>query len=668
MCGLCGIVHHTPDRLADKNLLQAMARTIAHRGPAANDFYLRQGVGLAICALAGAGRQLFFSNEDGSIWAMADGEIYNHQDLRNYLRAKGHTLCAGSDKEILPHLYEEVAENLPQQLNGVFALAVWDRRNRRLLLARDRLGVKPLYFAEFNGGVAFASELRAVMQHPEVNREIDLMAFSEYLTLQHSMPPRTILAGVQKLAPGHVIIYQEGHPVIRPYWNLHFPPEADKEFNESQHVERFRQAFATAVKRPLKAGRPVGAFLSGGMDSSSIVAMLWQLGLPEIYTYSGGHSGSGQHSELSRACIVAGAFNTRHSELAFTAQDYLNALPRFIRYMDDPVADEASLIRMLLAGRARKDVALLLGGEAADDVMGGYGFGDLQKRFDRLRRFQRLPPLLRETLPALLSPFLPHRLQAWLARGNRDMATINAAEHYAMVWAFEAEEKRRYCPPLRDVDDHCYNLARDIYARSGAADPLSQVLYFFTKTWVAESLLMSADKMAMSYGLDFRPVFLDQDLVELSAQIPSCYKIRREPNGSYTTKNILRRAMRDILPDSIMNLPKLPFTVPTEQWFQGAMAGYCRQILLSAKARACGLYDARQVEALLERHCHTPGAQSMLQIRNLLFFELWRQTVLEQSQPFTGKALTAAPSVQVAQPASIAGSRVNTEEFHNELA
>jgi asparagine synthase (glutamine-hydrolysing) len=608
---------------------------MVHRGPDYEWYHQEPGAGLAMRQLATnlpLDKQQCMSNEDGSVWAVVDGEIYNHVELRAYLASKGHTFRTSSTVELLTHMYEEEGTSFPESLKGVFAIAVWDRANRQLLLVRDHLGVKPLYIAHLDGTLVFASELRAAMQHPEVSREIDLMAFSEYLTFQHTIPPRTILAAVQKLPAGHVAIYREGKLTKRQYWDLVFPEEASRDLDEKRHVEQFREAFAIAVKRPLQRGVPVGAFLSGGMDSSSIVTMMSSLGAQETRTYAAGHLAGGSDGQLSHARIVAQYLGTRHSELAFTAQDFVEALPRCVLYMDDPVADAASVIRMLLAGQAREDVAVLLGGEAGDDVTGGYHWKILRKRFDRMRQFQRLPRWLRCSLPALTSPFLPRNLREWLARGNRDISTIAAEEPYAMVWAFEAEEKRRYCPVLHDVDDHCRELTRELYSRSGTADPLSQVMYFYAKTWVAESMMMSADKMLMSHSVEYRPPFLDRDLVELCAQIPFRSKIRRESDGSYTTKSILKQAMRGTLLDEVPSLPKSFFSVPFWEWVQGDLAGYCRDILLSDRARSSGYYDAKEVEMLLETHRRSATRDSAKQIRNLLFFEMWRELVLARGE------------------------------------
>lgn len=630
MCGLCGIVHRDHDRPVPPDVLDAMLRALRHRGPHGEGSHVEPGAGLAARCLRLNARDIDqpASNTHGTVWAMLDGAIYNAAGLRARLERQGHPARTPCSAGLLACLYDAEGERFFDLLIGEYALAVWDGARRRLFLVRDRLGVKPLYFAHVNGTLVFASELRAVIQHPEVNRAIDLDGFSEYLTFQHALAPRTALAGVQKLPAGYVAIYGDGTLTLRRYWDLRFPPEDEKDPDFEQHVARFRAGFETAIRRRLPADGQAGAFLSGGMDSSSIVAMADHVGARDLHTYSGGYRTGEDEGELDRARLVADHFGTRHFELTFSADMYREMLPRFIAYMDDPVADEASPIRMLLADRATRDVRVILGGEGGDDVIAGYSFAVFQQRFDRIRRFQRLPFWLRATLPAVLSPFLPGSVRAWLARGNRDPATINADEHYGMVWAFEAEEKRRYCPVLAG-GDHCHDLVREVYANSRTADPLSQALYFMTKVWAAENLMMSADKMASAHGLQFRAPFLDHELVELCAAIPSRYKVRREPDGSYTIKAVLREAMHGILPDIVMGLPKLPFQVPTTEWFQDTLACCCRDTLLSDRARASGLYDLEEVAALIAQHCRAPTPQSMVQIRNLLFFEMWRQNVLE---------------------------------------
>jgi len=630
MYGICGIIHSQANRSVNRVLLQSMIDGSVQRGHEYEGHHLEPGVGLAMRRLViidlADGHQPV-SNEDGSIWVVFHGEIYNHIEIRKRLEAKGHILPTSCDTEVLAHLYEEEGDRFPESLNGMFAIALWDRTNRRLILVRDRLGIKSLYIACMDGTLVFASEIRAVMEHPQVGREIDLMAFSEYLTFQHTIPPRTLLVGIHKLPAGHIAIYEQGKLDVREYWDLRFPPEQAKDLNEKQHVERFREAFMTSVKRRLVSDAPMGVFL-GGIDSSSLIAAMSRLGVPTVHTYSLGYPEGDLYGDLSNARIVSKCFQTHHQELTVSSQDYIEVLPSFVLHIGDLVSDPAGLHFMLLAKRAREDVAVILGGQGGDEILGGYTLGSLQWRYDRVRRFQRLPRWLRSSIPALMSPLLPRNLREWLARGNRDISSINAEEIHTLSWQFEAKDKRRFCPILRDVDEHCHEVVRDTYRRSGTKDPLCQVLYVYAKIALAENGLMHSGKPTMAHGVELRMPFLDHELIELVAQIPSRYIVRREADGNYTTKSILKRAMRGILPEAVLTQPKAAFPTPLKEWFQGALDGYCRDVLLSDSARSSGYYDSKEVEMLLEGHRRSPTAESALQIKNLLFFEMWRQRVL----------------------------------------
>lgn len=631
MCGICGIVHHDKDRPVDYELLRSVNNVMVHRGPDDEGYHVEPGVGLAMRRLAivdlSGGRQPM-CNEDGSIWVVFNGEIYNHMELRKQLKAKGHTLHTSCDTEVLVHLYEEEGDRFPEFLIGMFAIAIWDNKKRRLILVRDRLGIKPLYFAPLDGTLVFASELKAMLLYPDIGREIDLMAFSEYLTFQHTIPPRTMIAGIRKLAAGNIAVYEHGKLEPREYWDLRFPLEQPSDSDEKLCVERFREALTTSVRRRLMSDVPLGVFLSGGIDSSSIVAMMSQLGVDNIRTYSLGYAEGDLYGELNQASQVSKLFKTHHNELIISSQDYQEAIPNFILNMDDPVSDTAGLLFMLLAKRAREDVTVILSGQGADEVWGGYTLDSLQRRFDRLRRFQLLPRWLRIGIPSIMAPLIPHDTREWLRRGNSDISTINAEEAHTLAWQFETEEKRRFCPILREVKEHCQEVVRDTYERSGTKDPLYQVLYVYTKIVLAENLLMHGDKMTMAHSVELRVPFLDHELVELVTQIPSRYLIRRETNGSYTTKSILKRAMRGILPETILARPKAAFPIPLKEWLQSTLAAYCRDVLLSNSAKSSGIYDVKQVEMLLDGHRNTPTTKSTLQIKNLLFFEMWRQRFL----------------------------------------
>lgn len=631
MCGICGLVYPRADRPVELDILRTVNNTMVHRGPDDEGYHLEPGVGLAMRRLAivdlAGGRQPM-TNEDGSIWVVFNGEIYNHQEIRKDLIARGHKLQTSCDTEVLAHLYEEKGDTFSDYLNGMFAIALWDTTNRRLLLVRDRLGIKPLYLAQTDDMLIFASELRAIIQHPKVSREVDVMAFSEYLTFQHTIPPRTILSGVQRLPAGHMAVYEKGSLTVREYWDIRFPEEHGTDLGEEVYVERFRELFATSVKRRLMSDVPLGVFLSGGIDSSSIVAMMSQLGVREKRTYALGYPEGDLYGELSHASLVAKHFRTNHEELIISSQDYRDAIPNFALYIDDPVSDDVGLLFMLLAKRARKDVTVILCGQGADETLGGYGLDWVQHRFDRIRQFQRMPRWLRYSVPAFMAPLLPKNLRSLLARGNRNISEINSEENRTLAWQFEAEEKRLYSPILRDVEEHCQDVVRETYTRSRTRDPLHQILYVYIKIALAENLLMHGDKMAMAHSVELRVPFLDHELVELVAKTPSRYIVKREADGGYTTKNLLKRAMCGILPEVILSRPKTAFPIPLKEWFQTALADYCKDVLLSNGAKTSGFYDTKQVKKLLYSHINSPTTKSTSHIKNLLFFEMWRQSAL----------------------------------------
>jgi len=631
MCGICGINHHQQDRLVNRNILRSMNEIMIHRGPDDEGYHFEPGLGLAMRRLAiidiGGGHQPM-TNENESIWVVFNGEIYNHVEIRKYLESRGHILRTSCDTEILPHIYEEEGDRFPEFLNGMFAIALWDRINRRLILVRDRLGIKPLYFALINRTLVFASELRAVIKYPKVRRDINLMAFSEYLTFQHTIPPRTIISGVQKLLPGHIVIYENGKLTTRKYWDFQFQEERSKDFGEEFYVDRFQEIFSKSVKRRLMSDVPLGVFLSGGIDSSSIVAMISQHKVTEKRTLALGYSEGDLYGELNHAKLIAHHFQTDHIELIISSRDYIQALPKFAIYIDEPVSDDVGILFMLLAKKAREYVTVILSGQGADEILGGYTLGSFQRRFDRIRRFQRLPFWLRFSIPTHMTLILPSRVRNYIARGNRNISSINAEEVHTLAWQFETEDKRRYCPILHTISEHCHEVVREMYKRSFAKDPLHQIIYVYAKMALAENLLMHGDKMTMAHSVELRVPFLDHELVELIARTPSRYIIRREKDGSYKTKNLLRRAMRGILPDEILTMPKKAFPIPLKEWLQNALFGYCRDVLLSNSARTSGIYDTKQVEMLLENHRRDPTTKTTLHIKNLLFFEMWRHSVL----------------------------------------
>lgn len=647
MSGILGIVHRESNRPIDMHTLHAMGRSIQSGALStiAPAHHTGSGVALAMSRIIHDDPlvdQQPVTNEDGTIWAVLTGAIYNRAALVHDLLAKGHRLQAG-DAAILPHLYEEQGLDFVHALNGMFAIAIWDSRARRLVLVRDRIGMKALYYATVDASLVFSSLLWAMTQHPDVDTAIDLYGLSEYLTFEHTVPPHTLLTGVQKLPAGHMAIYEDGGLHIREYWDMHIPPEDEKRPDEQHHIDRFSGGFLQAVKRRLPAHKPVGVFLSGGIDSSSVTAGAVLRGAPDVYTYAVGYPQGDLYEDLNYAALAARHFHTHHYKLIITPDDYARAVPEYVGHMGDLVADSACILTLLLAQRARQDVQIVLSGQGPDETLGSTYVANFQKRCDRLRRFQRIPRWLRQTLPDLLSPLLPTSVYSWLARGNRDLARINLEELHTLAWRFETDEKRRLIPALHDIDDPCRDIVYDTYVKSGTTDPVFQVIYIYTRLTIAENLTMHDDKMTAPYGVELRSPYLDHELIELIADIPSRYLVTRLPDDSYLSKSILHKAMRGVVPDEILNRRKQWFAVPLTEWLQSSLERYSRDVLLSDDARLAGLYDAAAVQSLLTDH-HQQQAMSAMplqhsfQIRSLTFLEVWRQLLQQQTHRSIGVA------------------------------
>ena len=427
---------------------------------------------------------------------------------------------------------------------------------------------------------------------------------------------------------------------ILEYWDMHIPPEQDKCQDEQRHIEFFTDSFMQAVKRRLPPHRPVGVFLSGGIDSSSVTAGAARDGAPDVYTYAVGYPQGDLYDDLNYAAIAAQHFHTHHTELIISPEEYAGAVPEFVNHMADIVADSACILTLLLAQRARQDVQVVLSGQGPDETLGSTYLANFQQRCDRLHRFQRIPCWLRMGLPGMLSPLLPTSIKAWLARGNRDISRINLEELHTLAWRFETAEKQRLIPALNDIEDPCRDIVYDTYMRSRTADPVFQVIYIYTRLTVAENLTMHDDKMTAPYGVELRSPYLDHELIELIAQIPSRYIVTRQPDDTYLSKSILNKAMRGIVPDEILNRRKQWFAVPLTEWLQSSLESYCHDVLLSDGALQSGLYDASAIRALLGQHRQEQAVskkplQHSFQIRSLTFLEVWRQ-LLQQETRYVG--------------------------------
>ncbi|HEX8969751.1 MAG TPA: asparagine synthase (glutamine-hydrolyzing), partial [Chloroflexota bacterium] len=560
MCGISGVVGSLR---TERATLQRMNDALRHRGPDGEGLFWSDTVGLAMRRLAiidvAGGDQPIF-NEDGSVCVVFNGEIYNFLDLRDALQKQGHHFATHSDTEVVVHAYEEYGVECIERLWGMFALAVWDSRQNRLLLARDRLGKKPLaYYQEpAQGGLAFASELYALLAHPAVPRDIDPRAIDDYLTYLYVPAPTSAFRDVRKLPPGHRLIWQHGRITVEPYWTVRF---GDKlALSEDEAVERFGALLRDAVRRRLIADVPLGAFLSGGMDSSSIVAEMAELSSTPVKTFSIGF-GERDYDELAFARQVAQRFGTEHHEMVVEPRA-LDVLPTLVRHYGEPYGDSSAIPTYYVARLTRQHVTVALNGDGGDELLAGYErhwAARIAARYDTIPRFVR-HGLIRPLIPLLPEP--RHR-RAFARRAKRFMAAAHLPvfdRYLHWVGAYTPAHKASlytadFAELLGGHDAGAW--LRDALAPEPRLDPVDAVLRADTLLYLPEDLLVKVDIASMANSLEARSPLLDHRLVEFCAALPSSYKLRGR-----TSKWLLRRLMRDRLPADVLIRPKMGFGVP----------------------------------------------------------------------------------------------------------
>lgn len=629
MCGIVGVLGPcTPETL------RRMCDVIAHRGPDDEGFYQDERVSLgmrrlSIIDLAGGHQPI--ANEDGTVRIIFNGEIYNYRELAALLREKGHRLQTSSDTETIVHLYEEYGKACVHLLRGMFAFALWDARSQTLLLARDRLGVKPLYYTEAGGALVFGSEIKSLLEHPAVSREVDREALDAYLTFQYVPGPRTLFAGIYKLPAGHLLSAGPRGVLLERYWDLAFG-EPGRPMDEAETAAELRRLLADAVRTELVADVPLGALLSGGIDSAAVVGLMSQAASGPVRSFTVGFPGCPAYSELDAAKEIAGQFGAEFHTVQATA-GHVELLPGLIWHMDEPVADPAALPTFLVCRYARERVKVVLTGEGGDELFGGY---PRYAWFGVARRLQAtLPGWVRDGLAAPLVRFGPRgrmrRLAELVLRSRTD-----EDRHLAWICSFTARQKvSLYAPGQRDgVRPADARLVRERLAAGGAPDPLHALMYLDLKSWLVDDILVKVDKMSMAASLEARVPLLDHRVVEFAAVIPIEQKIRR-----LQTKRVFKQSVRDLVPASVLSRRKHAFQVPVAEWLRGEAGRWAESVLLGRAARARGYFDGSYIRWMLDAHRagrHDFGQQ----IWNLLCLELWHQIFIDQS-------LRPAPLTQV---------------------
>jgi asparagine synthase (glutamine-hydrolysing) len=625
VCGIAGGVDF--DRPFDARLLHRMCRVMEHRGPDSRGVHMEEGVGLGVQRLAiidVEGGDQPISNEDGTVAVVMNGEIYNHVELRERLQRAGHRFTSRVDTEVLVHLYEEHGDALVEHLRGMFAFAIWDGRRGRLLCARDRVGKKPLFWTRQGNRVLFASEVRSLLQDPELSRAIDPRAIDAYLTLQYVPHPLSAFREVSKLPPACTLSVDRGGVAVRRYWRLdHSPKLADVPRVELEEMLRSKLRAATRIR--LMSDVPLGAFLSGGIDSSAIVAMMAEQSSRPVRTFSIGFEDR-EFDERSHARTVAERFGTDHQEFVVTPEA-VSIMPRLARHYGEPFADASAIPSFYLADLTSREVTVVLNGDGGDETFAGY------KRYLRQARLQRLdflPRFVRRSAPRLVGGYsegLDESVSLSRMRGRARTLAAEPWEQYSMtLTAFDHAHRRRLLSPdfvSRLQGWRAEQILRDAWLGSSAGDGVERALDLDVETYLPGDLLPKIDVATMAHSLEARSPFLDHKLMEFAASVPSELKLAK---GS--TKRLLRSALRDVLPAEILDRPKKGFSVPLARWFREDLRDLPRERLFDPSAIAREYFRPAEVERLIREH-QSGKADHAHRLWVLLQLDTWHREVVD---------------------------------------
>ncbi|MHC4493468.1 MAG: asparagine synthase (glutamine-hydrolyzing) [Planctomycetota bacterium] len=625
MCGIVGYVNLDASRPADPEVVRSMSRAIVHRGPDDEGFYIDGAVALGMRRLSiidlETGHQPI-SNEDGSVWVVFNGEIYNYLELRDELTSRGHRFRTASDTEVLVHLYEELGDAFVTRINAMAAIALWDGRRRRLLLARDRLGKKPLHYVRTGEALVFGSELKAVIRHPAVRPSLDPTSVASYLVHEYVPCPRTVYSNVSKLRPAHLAVFERGSLHERPYWDLPVAPR-ERPGQRRGVEEEIREVLYESVKARLMSDVPLGVFLSGGIDSTSIVACMARAAPAGVHTFSVAFE-EPSFDESTHFRRVASHFGTRHEEQVLTPDALLEILPELSAQVDEPLADASILPTFLLSRFTRGYVTVALGGDGGDELLAGYPtypahrLAGLYEGLPQALRVGVIEPVIRR-LPVsranISFDFKAKRFvrgtghppeirnQLWLGAfaGEQALSTLSPDLRREVAGADLFEEERRYM------------------SEAPATDLLGKLQYVDLKMYLQDCILVKVDRASMACSLEVRAPLLDYRFVELIARLPTSWKLR-----GLTTKYIFKRAMRSWLPPGIASRSKKGFGIPVAEWLRGPLKTLMLDLLAHDRLKRQGLLDPAAVGGLVEDHL-SGRHDNRKQIWTLLMLQLWHE-------------------------------------------
>ncbi|MEW5759911.1 MAG: asparagine synthase (glutamine-hydrolyzing) [Candidatus Thermoplasmatota archaeon] len=608
MCGICGIYG-----VEDKELIKKMCKTIQHRGPDEEGEYFDKNISLGIRRLSiidlKTGSQPIH-NEEESIWVILNGEIYNYIEIKKDLTEKGHKFYTKSDTETIVHLYEEYDENFLSFLRGMFAIAIYDSQKEKLLLARDRIGIKPLYYAFFKDSLCFASEAKAILLHPEMKRVIDKSALNYYLKYRYVPAPLTIFKGIKKLQPGYILTIEKNCYKINEYWDISFKEKM--EIDENKLAKKIYDKLEETIDKWSISDVPIGLLLSGGLDSATLLAFLSKK-KEKIKTFTACMEVGQGKEEMKRARFVTEKFSAELNDCVITDKEYISNLAKCIWHLDEPLADPSTVPLYLVSNIAKKNVKVLLSGEGGDEIFCGYGRHIAESFFPIYSNFPNSSKIIASKV---LEKF--EKLDS-IRRAARYLCIQDGLERWIASQTIFSDEERKEIIQMNYED--CKKIPEEYYRKSSSLLPLDKMCYLDIKIWLPDDLLARKDKVTMAASVEGRTPFLDHELLELSSAIDPALKVK-----FFKGKYIFKKAIKELIPKRILNGKKLGFPVPIVEWMNGEMKDIFIQILLDKRTKERGYLKG--IEKIADK---IDGVRNVMKAFLIVNFELWCRVFIDNS-------------------------------------
>jgi asparagine synthase (glutamine-hydrolysing) len=629
VCGICGKLNFDSSRSVSSALLKSMADAIQHRGPDDEGYYRSGPLGFGFRRLSiidlNTGHQPI-SNEDATVWIVFNGEIYNYQDLRRDLQARGHVFKTKTDTEVIVHLYEEFGVGCIEKLRGMFAFGIWDENRKQLLLARDRVGIKPLYYWLSKSSLVFGSEIKALLADPELKPEVAPEMIDRFLTFLYVPGEETLLRNVHKLAPGSYLLAREGKTEIRKYWDLQFSP---KRRTDEQAESELLELFEESVRLHMISDVPVGFLLSGGVDSTAMLGLAVGKTNRPLSSYTLGFSSPGIIDERPYASLAAKRFGTEHHETTISSREFADFLPQFAWHMEEPVCEPQAVALYYVSRLAKNYVKVLISGEGGDEAFAGY------QTYRGVLWLERLKSILGPLTPVIASAaaYLNRvvdlqRLHKYAPLLGLPFTDYYYGRTYAPEAYFNSEASKLYSSDFAGFVNKGFSVApaREHLHSGHAESVVNRMLYVDTKTTLPDDLLLKADKMTMANSIELRVPLLDHKILEFAASLPENLKIR-----GFTTKYIAKTALRNYVPAEILHRKKAGFPVPYEMWLRTELKGWLQDVLLDRETTARGYFNRKSVEGLIAENSRS-GKYSK-ELLSLAVLELWHRSFLTGSTP-----------------------------------